>query len=175
MNALERIIPERALSAGYLFGFLLCIGLLASAYYFEYALFLEPCPLCIVQRIATLGIGLGCLFAFFTRNTRWPLRLSLLFTLASSLFGLWVANHHVSIQNMPASEVPECGPGLEYMIETLPTHELITTVLRGSGSCADVSWVFLGFTMPEWTCFAFIGFALIVLLGLARTWKTDKA
>jgi disulfide bond formation protein DsbB len=61
------------------------------------------------------------------------------------------------------------------MVKPKNTHELITTVLRGSGSCADVSWVFLGFTMPEWTCFAFIGFALIVLLGLARTWKTDKA
>lgn len=175
MNALERIIPERALSIGYLLGFALCISLLGSAYYFEYELFLEPCPLCIVQRIATLGIGVGCLFAFFARNTHWLLRIVLIFTLASSLFGTWVAHHHVSIQNMPASEVPECGPGLEYMIETLPTHELITTVLRGSGSCADVSWVFLSFTMPEWTRITFIGFTLIVLLAMVRTWKRRKA
>ena len=65
MKALERLIPEQAVTAGYLFGFVLCIGLIGAAYYFEYSLYLEPCPLCIVQRIATLGIGLGCLAAFF--------------------------------------------------------------------------------------------------------------
>lgn len=173
MKALERLIPEQAVTAGYLFGFVLCIGLIGAAYYFEYSLYLEPCPLCIVQRIATLGIGLGCLAAFFVRSTRWPLRLALIFTLASAIFGTWVADHHVWIQGLPADEVPECSPGLEYMIETLPTSELITTVLRGSGSCADVSWQFVGLSMPAWTRIIFIGFVLVTVIGLLRTWKRN--
>ena len=175
MSTLERIFPASAVATGYLAGFFICIALLASAYYFEYEMFLEPCPLCIVQRIATLGIGLGCLAAFFLRNTSWPQLIALVFTLASAIFGTWVADHHVYIQGLPADQVPACGPSLEYMIETLPTSELITTMLRGNGSCADVSWLFMGMSMPEWTRIIFVGFVLISLLGLARAWQARKA
>lgn len=170
MSLLKRI-PDGALSAGYFAGFLTCIALLGAAYYFEYALYLEPCPLCIVQRIATLMVGIGCLWAFLGRNTQWPLRLGLLFTSASSVFGAWVANHHVTIQNLPADEVPVCGPGLEYMIETLPPSELITTILKGDGSCADVSWLFLGLTMPQWMLVVFLGFLVVSVIAVVRVWS----
>ena len=168
---LQQLLPAKALTLGYLAGFLLCAGLLGGAYYYEYVEYLEPCPLCIVQRIAALLIGIGCLGAFFARNTRWPLRIALLFTLASALFGAQIANHHVTIQGLPPEQIPECGPGLEYMIQTLPTSELITTLLRGDGSCAEITWRLLGLTMPQWTLIAFIGFALVTILGLIRIWK----
>jgi len=171
--ALQQLLSGRALATGYLTGFVMCLSLLGAAYYFEYALYLEPCPLCIVQRIVTLMIGVGCLWAFFARNTVWPLRIGLLFTLAAALSGVWVADHHVYIQNLPADEVPVCGPGLDYMIETLPPSELITELLKGDGSCADVSWLFLGLTMPQWMLITFAGFAFVSLLALVRTWSRD--
>jgi len=169
---LHRLFPAHVVACGYLAGFFISVALLASAYYFEYQMFLEPCPLCIVQRIATLGIGVGCLLAFFARNTRWPQIAALLFTLMSGVFGTWVANRHIWIQGLPEDQVPACGPSLDYMMEILPINELITFMLQGSGSCADVAWQFVGMSMPEWTRVIFIAFTLVTLLGLARAWST---
>lgn len=171
---LQRLFPAPLVAGGYLAGFLICVLLLASAYYFEYQMFLDPCPLCIVQRIATLGIGIGCLLAFIARNTLWPHRIALIFTLASSIFGVWVANRHVWLQGLPADEVPECGPSVEYMAEVLPFTELVTFMLQASGSCADISWEFMALSMPEWTRVIFVAFTLVSILGLARAWSADK-
>ena len=40
---------------------LACIGLIATAFYMEYQLGLEPCPMCIVQRIAVALAGAAAL------------------------------------------------------------------------------------------------------------------
>ena len=44
---------------------------------------------------------------------------------------------HVWIQSQPKGEVPACGMGLNYMLETLPLTDVITKVLKGSGECAE--------------------------------------
>ena len=41
-------------------GVLACAGLMAYALYAQHGLGLEPCPLCILQRLAV--IALGCIF-----------------------------------------------------------------------------------------------------------------
>ncbi|MDF1764598.1 MAG: disulfide bond formation protein B, partial [Oleibacter sp.] len=137
---------------------------------YEYAQYLDPCPLCIVQRIVVLMIGLGCLLAFFLRHASWGLWLTVLWVVAWSLFGWWVTDHHLWIQNLPADQVPSCGPDLAYMVQTLPLGELISTMLRGNGSCAEVSWTFLSFSMPWWMRAVSIGFVIVSVVGLIRTW-----
>lgn len=170
--SLTRLIPEKALPLGYFAGFLVCIALLAAAYYFEYELFLDPCPLCIVQRVVVLAIGLLCLAALFARRTIWPLRIVLLLVLASSVFGIWVADHHVWIQGLPPEDVPSCSVlSLEQMVKTLPFNELLATMLKGNGSCAQVSWTLMSLSMPQWMLVVFSGFALVATLGLIRVWK----
>jgi len=170
---LTTTFSDRSVAVGYLAGFVLCIALLAGAYYFEYVMFLDPCPLCIIQRIATLGIGIGCLLAFLLRFTVWPHRIALLLTTVSAGFGTWIADHHVWLQHLPKDQVPACGPSLDYLVETLPFNELVTTVLRGSGSCADVSWLFLGLSMPEWTRIIFVAFTVVAVAGLIRACLTN--
>lgn len=173
--SLQRMFSNTVVAGGYLAGFIGCALLLAAAYYFEYQLFLDPCPLCIVQRIATMAIGIGCLLAFLSRNTRLPQLLSLLFTFASSLFGIWIAHRHVWLQGLPADEVPECGPSVEYMAEVLPFTELVAFMLQASGSCADISWSFIGMSMPEWMQVVFVGFALVSALGLIRILQSIRS
>lgn len=156
---------------GYLLGFLSCTSLLAAAYYFEYVMFLDPCPLCMVQRLATLLTGLGFLAAFIAapaRNRHW-LTAALLFTLAAALFGWWAADHHVWLQGLPAEEVPACGPSFDYLLETLPLSELLGLMLQGNGNCAEISWMFLGLSMPEWLRLWFIGFTAAIVWALTRT------
>lgn len=155
---------------GYLAGFISCAGLLAAAYYFEYVLFLDPCPLCMLQRLATLLTGLGFLAAFIAapHPAKGWLYAALLFTLAATLFGLWSADHHVWIQSLPAEEVPACGPGFDYLMQTLPLSELLTIMLKGNGNCAEIDWMFLGLSMPEWLRLWFVGFAGATLFALYR-------
>lgn len=115
---------------GYLAGFVTCCAMMAAAFYFEYVLYLDPCPLCMVQRLATVMIGVGFLVAFITRNMSWPLMIALLFTAGSGIFGSWVADHQVWLQHLPKEEVPACGPSVDYLIDTLPLNELISVMLQ---------------------------------------------
>ncbi len=43
-------------------GFLCSVLLIAYALYTQYVLGLEPCPLCILQRVAVIALGLSFLF-----------------------------------------------------------------------------------------------------------------
>lgn len=163
-----------SLRHGYLAGFLSCTGLMAAAFYFEYVMYLDPCPLCMLQRAATTLIGLGFLAAFFAhpKPGQAPsrvLRGSLFFTLASCLFGLWAAGRHIWIQQLPADEVPACAPSIYYLMETSPIMEWLALMLKGDGNCAEVDWLFLGLGMPQWLLIWFIGFTVATLFALFHT------
>lgn len=155
-------------------GLFTCIALLASAYYFQFALDMEPCPLCIMQRVATLMVAMGCLMAFFLSSRPTGLLIASIWTLLSSLFGFYLAQHHNWLQSLPADQVPSCGPSLEYMIDAFPIMDIITVLLRGNGNCADVSWSFIGLSMPGWLMIFFIGFAIASLVGVFSAWKARK-
>lgn len=150
-----------------LLGFIACAALLATAYYFEYYLYMDPCPLCMVQRLAFLLIGLGCLAVFLARHRPGWRLVTLGFTLAASIFGLWSADHHIWIQNLPADEVPDCGPSFDYLMDTLPLSELLKIMLQGDGNCAEISWSMWGLSMPEWTRLWYAGFVAVVGAALA--------
>jgi len=157
MSIKESLLSLKNLS---LIGFLTCVALLASAYYFQYAMELEPCPMCIMQRIATLMVGIGCLLAWLFHSNTLMLRISSVWALLSSFFGIYLSNHHRWLQSLPEDQVPACGPSLEYMVDALPISEIITVLLRGNGNCAEVVWNFMGLSMPGWLLVFFIGFAL---------------
>jgi len=80
--------------------------------------------------------------------------------------GLAIAGRQVWLQSLPPDLVPECGPGLEYMFQAFPLTEALSMVLRGSGECAEVQWVFLGLTIPGWNLVVFSGFILLGLWAL---------
>jgi disulfide bond formation protein DsbB len=75
-----------------------------------------------------------------------------------------VSGRHVWIQNLPADQVPSCGPGLSYMFENFPLSKTIEAMLSGTGECADVLWTFLGLSIPAWTFVAFAALAIWNLL-----------
>jgi disulfide bond formation protein DsbB len=155
-------------------GFITCIGLLASAYYFQFALEMEPCPLCIMQRVATLMVAVGCLVGFFLLERPLGLLIVSGWTLLSSFFGIYLAHHHNWLQNLPADQVPSCGPSLEYMLDAFPIMEVMTVLLRGNGNCAEISWSFAGLSMPGWLMIFFIGFAIASVYGIFSAWKARR-
>ena len=146
---------------------LTCISM-AFALYLQHYQHLEPCPLCIFQRAAVIGIGVSALVAAIHNPAVLGRRIYAGLTLLATTWGLAVAGRHVWLQHLPADEVPSCGPGLDYWMETFPLQEVIAKVFRGSGECAKVDWTFLGFSLPEWTLVMFVGYAAVAMWQLIR-------
>jgi len=138
-------------------GLLVCAGLLGYAYYAQAHLHLEPCPLCIFQRIGVAAIGLAFLLALLHNPKGWGSRVYGLLILVTAAATLGVAARHVWIQHLPADKVPTCGASLNYLLEIFPLTDVIRTVLTGSGECAQITWTFLGLSMPTWVAIMALG------------------
>ena len=138
------------------------------AWYLEYQVGLNPCPLCMTQRVFVVAGGLVALFAFLHNPAGWGRRAYGLLCAASAIGGGAVATRHVWLQHLPPDQVPACGPSLEYMLDTLPFRETLSMVLMGDGNCAEVHWTILGFSIPEQTLMLFVVITLISLWQTLR-------
>lgn len=149
---------------GFLWGFFACAGGLIFAYYLQYFHDLEPCPLCILQRVALFAAGLGCLLAAFFNAQGFRRWVSIIPAIAGAGAGLGIAGRHVWLQGLPPDQVPACGPPLDYLLDIMPLTEAISFLLRGEGSCAVIDAQFMGLSLPGWTMLVFA--ALIIWLIL---------
>lgn len=137
---------------------------MATAYfYFQLKLGLPPCPLCMFQRVCIVAVGVFCLLGIIFRPGKVGSKLLVFGGLVSSLLGLGIAGRQVWLQHLPADKVPECGPDLEFMLESFPLMQTINQVLSGSGECAEVQWDLLGFSMPEWMILVFVVMIVICI------------
>ncbi len=151
------------------FLFLASVAGMAFALYLEHGQGLEPCPLCVFQRIGLIGLGLFSLIAFLHNPVSNGVKR--FYTLLGTLSVLWsagVAARHVWLQTLPPDQVPSCGPGLDYWLDTLPLKSVFQEVLTGSGECAKVDWTFLGQSLPVWSLLFFCVLALVSLWQLLR-------
>ncbi len=140
------------------------IGLMGYGLYTQYYEFLDPCPLCMTQRLFYILIGLFAFIALFhLRRQKVYAALAGL----SAIGGAATAGRQVWLQHLPPDQVPACGPSLEYMLETFPIGQTLRTMITGDGNCAEVVWTFMGFSMPEWSLLCFVGF--IVVCGWQMT------
>lgn len=145
----------------FLLGFLACVGLMAYALYAEHVLGLEPCPLCIFQRIAVMSLGVVFLIGALVGPKRPGGRRAWgVLALVPALAGIGIAARHVWIQHLPPDQVPSCGPPFAFLRETLPFMDLVRKVLTGDGQCAKITWTFLGLSMPGWVLISFVVLAL---------------
>ncbi len=169
-----KILDKLSLRTWYVGVVLACLGLWAYALWLQHRMFLDPCPLCIFQRIAFAWIALWALIAAVHNPSkprgRWIY--GILVFLGAAV-GAAIAGRHIWIQGLPPDQVPECGPGLAYMMDTLPFLDALSAALAGDGSCAEVQWSFLGLSMPGWTLVWYLGLGLLTLF-LVYT-KTRRA
>ena len=150
-------------------GFLACLGMMAYALYAEHYLLLAPCPLCVFQRMAVVALGIIFLVATLHYPSDWGRRVYAALLFAAAGFGVGVAGRHVWIQNLPADQVPACGAGYDYIMETLPIGEALSVIFTGSGECATIDWLFLGLTMPAWVLIS------VAAVGAAGLWNNLRA
>ena len=161
---LNSLLRHRPLFLG---AFLTCVALIATALTMQYALKLEPCPLCVIQRLLVIALGGVSLVAALHDPGLMGRRVYGALVVVFGVLGMMVAGRHVWLQSLPADQVPECGPGLEYLLDAFPLAEALSLVFRGSGECAEVQWVFLGLTIPGWTLVIFTAFTVFGVLLIA--------
>ena len=158
------LLPRRR--AAFFLGFLICAALMGWAFWLQYGEGLDPCPLCMLQRVAIVAIGLIFLVGTFHEPGRVGAWIYAFLLLIVAALGAALATRQVWLQSLPADQVPACGMGLSYMLETMPFFDAIRRVLEGSGECAEKAWVFLGLSIAGWTlaffvAIAFVGIALV--------------
>ncbi len=155
----------------FLLGFLGCMSLLAMGAYFQFVDGLEPCPLCISQRIAILLTGLCFLIAALHNPQAAGIKIYAILGALIALCGGAISTLHVWLQHLPPDQVPECGPGLEYVFQNFPLSATIKLLLSGTGDCAEINWTLLGFSMPAWTLLAFL---MLASLSVLQIWNTKQ-
>ncbi len=152
----------------YWLGLVGCLGLIAVAYfYFEQHRGLAPCPLCMFQRAALLGVAAFCLLGILFNPGKVFAKILAFGATVFSIFGLAVAGRQVWLQHLPEDQVPECGPDLAFMLDSFPLSQVINSVLQGSGECAEVQWTLI-LSMPEWMVVIFLVMSLICIRLLFR-------
>jgi disulfide bond formation protein DsbB len=151
-------------------GALVCAALMGYALYAQHGLGLEPCPLCIFQRIAVIALGGIFLVAALHPAGLIGRRAYAILLGLVALAGIGVAGRHVWLTTLPPERIPACGPGLDFMFESFPLREALAMVLSGSGECASVDWQFLGLSMPAWVL---IALATLGVGGVVANWRAS--
>jgi disulfide bond formation protein DsbB len=131
-----------------------CLGMLAYALYTEFAGGLEPCPLCIFQRITIVTLGVIFLVAGIhnPRRFAWAWVYTALIAIAA-LTTIGVSARHVYIQSQPPGSIPACGAPLNVLMQMFHVWQVVVKVLHAGGECAVVNWTFMGLSMPAWVLF----------------------
>lgn len=113
------------------------------------------------QRACLVAVGAVCLLGIILRPKKVISKLLAFLSTVFSLMGLAIAGRQVWLQNLPADQVPECGPDLQFMLEAFPISQVLSTVLSGSGECAEVHWDLFGLSMPTWMVVVFVFMTLL--------------
>lgn len=155
---------------GYLFGFVICFLIVGLALIIQTQYNLEPCPLCISQRIIFMSLGaLFLITAFIPPNSIFKIVFTGLNVL-TAIGGMGVAIRHWYLQANKESMIADCGVGFDYMFENFPLEKAFKLLFRGTGDCAAIDWTFLGLTLPQLGLISFFAVAVyaVYLLKLNK-------
>lgn len=152
----------------YLLGAVFSSGLMGFGLYLQYVKHQDPCPLCMVQRVVFIAILVVFALATLHGPKRVGEKIYAALIVLLSLSGVAVASRHIWIQNLPKDQVPACGPGLDYMLETLPMGTVIQKLMHGSGECAEKGWTFLTLGIPEWSLLCYLALGALSVMIVVR-------
>lgn len=145
-----------------------CASLLGVAVYMQEVMGLNPCYLCIVQRVFVISAGVLALLAGLHNPGVLGQRIYSGLGALAALAGAGFAIRQLWLQSLPADQVPACGPPAEYLFDALPLADALAMLLRGDGNCAEVQWTLFGISIPGWTLMAFVVLAAVYVWQLGR-------
>ena len=146
--------------SGYILGFAACFGTVAMALVIQTKYNLEPCPLCITQRMFFMGLGILFFIGAFVKPASIAKKIFTFLQVVTALGGAGWAIRHWYLQVHKGEIIADCGVGFDYMFENFPLKKMFTLIFKGTGDCAAIDWTFLGLTLPQLALITFIGFGI---------------
>jgi disulfide bond formation protein DsbB len=142
------------------------IGMLVFGFYLQHVVGLNPCPMCIVQRYALIGVVVLGLVGWRLQGK--GLALTALVLALDAGFGGFTAARQSWLQWYPP-EIVTCGRDFYGMVENFPLNRAIPMIFKGSGDCTKIDWTFLGGSIANWS------FVVFVVFGLMGLWVAFKS
>ncbi len=160
--------PLPSIRLTFLLLFLGCTSLILVGMYMEHLMDLEPCPLCITQRVFIISVGVIGLIGFIANFQGKARRVVASFGLLFAVAGGGFSTRQLWLQSLPEDQVPACGPGVSYLLDNFPLIDALSVLLRGDGNCAEVVWTLFGISIPGWTLMAFACMAVLSIWQILR-------
>lgn len=142
------------------------------ALYFQYGMGLEPCVMCIYQRVAVAGLAVaGFVGAISPQNTL--VRIAA-FTawFTAAIWGLFIAFEHMQMQNPDNFMLAMSCDVFPNFPSWMAIHEWFPAIFEARGTCDSIDWQFLGLSMPSWMVVSFALYtavAVVILLSRLAT------
>lgn len=154
----------------FLFIFIICCGLIGTAYYMQEVMELEPCYMCILQRVFVMAAGFVALLAVLHNPKKLGYRIYGILAATMALTGGFFSGKQLWLQSLPEDHpyIPDCGASVGYLFEVQSFFTALGELLHGDGNCAEVQWTFLGLSIAGWTLVCFVGLATLALWQLRR-------
>ena len=143
------------------------IGMLVFGLYLQHVVGLNPCPMCIVQRYALIGVVLAAAVGWRLRG--WGQVVSGVLLALVAGFGGFTAARQSWLQWYPP-EIVTCGRDFYGMVENFPINRAIPMIFKGSGDCTKIDWTFLGGSIANWSFLAFVLFTGVGLMAAFKVW-----
>lgn len=148
-----------------LIGILATLGTLSSLAA-QYIFGMDPCVMCIQQRMALIACIITALFAYFLpHQQKWSKPASLILLLSPAIWGLYISLKQLHLQSLPPHLQPSCGAPWTFRLRDYPLFDLWEPLVRGTGQCGEIHTLF-GLTLPTWSAIFFVLIILITTIGL---------
>jgi disulfide bond formation protein DsbB len=143
---------------------LICFALLGFALYLQHVKFMQPCPLCIIQRYAFAVVGIICLvFAILPRGA---IKIGSYLGVLAALGGAGTAGWHLWVKAHPTVS---CGiDPLETALNKLPTTQWLPQVFKADGMCTTEYEPIFGLSIPQWSLVWFVILIVVLLWAAGR-------
>lgn len=136
---------------------------LGVSYYLQYAVGLQPCGMCLLQRICLASLTGVCLGAAVHGPGRFASFLYWLLGLLCSLAGTVTAWRQVLLQTSPAQPLADCSANLTDLFASAPWFSVVQQMFNGAADCAQISWTLFDLSLPEWSLLFFVGMTILSL------------
>ncbi|WP_419555118.1 disulfide bond formation protein DsbB [Pseudoalteromonas luteoviolacea] len=131
------------------------------ALYFQYAMGLEPCVMCIYQRTAMLGVLIAALIGLCGKGIYIVRLIATAGWGIASIWGWLLAREHLSMQTTTDPFAFTCAFEPDFPV---PLHEWIPSFFAVTGSCSSIDWSFAGLSMPGWMAVVFAVYSISFLI-----------
>ncbi|MCL1096298.1 disulfide bond formation protein DsbB [Shewanella kaireitica] len=138
------------------------LALELAALFFQYVMKLDPCVMCIYQRLAIFGILFAGLLGIVGYQSRIVRFVAMGLWGTSAAYGLKLALELVDMQTNP-SPFATCSFLPEFP-SWMPLHEWIPSIFMPTGMCTDIPWQMMGITMGQWMIVAFSVYLLALVI-----------